>query len=114
MTIDQKIRDEKLQYYINREAGKIFALPPKIEWFYEIGSVFLSAFSSVCLSILLSPVFLELAHQIFSEPFYAVKDSCGDMHGRAQFFWKNPFPAKMTKKGEKWPKKGVFGVSRKI
>ena len=26
MTIDDKIRDEKLQYYINREATKISAL----------------------------------------------------------------------------------------
>ena len=26
MTIDDKIKDEKLQYYINREAGKISAL----------------------------------------------------------------------------------------
>ena len=26
MTIDDKIRDEKLQYYINREAAKISAL----------------------------------------------------------------------------------------
>ena len=26
MTIDDKIRDEKLQYYVNREAAKISAL----------------------------------------------------------------------------------------
>ena len=26
MTVDDKVRDEKLQYYINREAAKISAL----------------------------------------------------------------------------------------
>ena len=29
MTIEDKVRDEKLKYYINREAAKISALSPK-------------------------------------------------------------------------------------
>ena len=35
MTFDDKIRDEKLQYVINRAAAKIFALPPGKIYKYE-------------------------------------------------------------------------------
>ena len=35
MTIDNKIRDEKVQYDINREAAKISALSPEKIYKYE-------------------------------------------------------------------------------
>ena len=86
-----------------------------LEGSYELGSVPLFVGPSI------HPSFHPF-HQFswnwlisFFETLYGVRDPYGDVHERAQFFFrKNPLPTKMTKNGQKWSKNKVFRLFRKI
>ena len=66
------------------------------------------------LSILLSSSFLRIGSLVFSETLFDVRGPYGDKHDRAQYFWKNPIQAKMTKNVQEWPKNRISVLSRKI
>ena len=50
----------------------------------------------------------------FSETWHGVRGPYIVVCDRAEFFGKNPYWAKTTKTGQKWPKNVVSGIFKKI
>lgn len=64
---------------------------------YKLGFVLPSILSFV----LLSGSFLEIGSLFFCETLCGVRGPYGDVRNKSQLFWKNPLPAKVTKKMSK-------------